>query len=81
MINIHVTVQHENHWQFHWWSFRNADWWTVYFSCYSCIWQLVEEEKIRGIVTLNEDFETEGITNSTEVTKAVFFISDKKYLV
>ena len=36
---------------------------------------MVEEEKIRGIVTLNEDFETEGITNSTEVTKAVFLIS------
>ncbi|XP_022322285.2 phosphatidylglycerophosphatase and protein-tyrosine phosphatase 1-like isoform X1 [Crassostrea virginica] len=32
---------------------------------------LVEEEKIRGIVTLNEDFETEGITNSTEEWKSL----------
>jgi hypothetical protein len=28
----------------------------------------VEEENIRGIVSLTEDFETEGLTNSTEVS-------------
>ncbi|XP_056010276.1 phosphatidylglycerophosphatase and protein-tyrosine phosphatase 1-like [Ostrea edulis] len=32
---------------------------------------LVEEENIRGIVSLTEDFETEGLTNSTEEWKAL----------
>lgn len=35
--------------------------------------QLVEEENVRGIVSLTEEFETEGITNSTEVSATLLF--------
>lgn len=35
--------------------------------------QLVEEENVRGIVSLTEDFETEGITNSMEVSTTLLF--------
>lgn len=35
--------------------------------------QLVEEENVRGVVSLTEDFETEGITNSTEVSTTLLF--------
>ena len=37
--------------------------------CFSvCFMQLVDEEGVRGVITLNEDYETKHFVNTKEVT-------------